>query len=182
VEFLDLDFAVRRSRRYHEKLCAFYGGWRDAVKIVTVIAGSGLFLLVLGEHKLAAELLAGFVALWAMVDYLVAPDKKAEKHCDLCERFIQLAIDIEKSQKTDGAYSELAVVRLEIEKQEPPCKRLVDLAARNDECRAQNYPPEDLAPLSWPQRVFGYFVTFGMKRLEDWKADRQRQQSAASVA
>jgi hypothetical protein len=75
-KFYDLNFSVSRSRRYHEKLCAFYGGWRDAVKIVTVIAGSGLFLLVLAEHKLAAELLAGFVALWAMIDYLVGPDKK----------------------------------------------------------------------------------------------------------
>src|SRR2546430_11429045 len=29
------------------------------------------------------------------------------------------------------------------------------------------------------QRVFGYLITFGMKRLEDWKADRQRQVRAA---
>ena len=77
--FYDLDFSVRKSRRYHERLCAFYGGWRDWVKIITIFAGSGLFLLVLGDKKHAAEFLAAFVALWAVVDYLVAPDKKAER-------------------------------------------------------------------------------------------------------
>ncbi|MGY3347148.1 MULTISPECIES: hypothetical protein [unclassified Bradyrhizobium] len=68
---------------------------------------------------------------------------------------------------------------MEIEKLEPPCKRLVDLQARNDECRARGFPPDELAPLNWTQRVFGYFFTFGMRRLEDWKADRQRNAGAA---
>src|SRR5688572_24716946 len=95
--FYDLDFSVRKSRRYHEKFCAFYGWWRDAVKVVTVIAGSGLFLLLIGDWKHTAEWLAAFVALWAMLDYLATPDKKAEKHCELNKRFIELGIRVQNA-------------------------------------------------------------------------------------
>jgi hypothetical protein len=177
-DFYDLDFSVRKSRRYHEKLSAFYGLWRDWVKIVTIVSGSGLFFLLMAQAKGVAEILAGFVAVWAALDYIVSPDKKAEQHHELCQQFIDLAIKFERAPRTQETYRELAAERLELEKAEPPCKRLIDLQARNEECRARDYPPEDLVPLSMSQRWFGYFVTFGMKRLEEWKADRQRQQRA----
>jgi hypothetical protein len=174
-EFYDLDFSVRKSRRYHEKLCSFYGVWRDWVKIVTVVTGSGLFFLLTADAKHGAEWLAAFVAAWAAVDYMVSPDRKADQHRELCEEFLSLAAKIERSPRTEEAYRELAAERLELERNEPPCKRLVDLQARNDECRARDFPPEDIVPLSEMQRKLGYFATFGMKRLEDWKAERQRQ-------
>lgn len=180
--FYDLDFSVRKSRRYHEKLCAFYGVWRDWVKIVTVLAGCGAFFLIFADAKHAAEVFTAFVAAWAAVDYMVAPDKKAEKHRDLREEFIDLAKRIQTSARTEKAYHALEAERLELEKAEPPCKRLVDLQARNDECRARDFPPEDLVPLTHMQRTLGYVVTFGMKRLEDWKAERQRQIRSTSAA
>jgi len=170
-EIYDLAFAVHKSRRYHEKLCAFYGGWRDWVKIVTVVTGSGLFLLLLADWKHTAEIVSAFVALWAMLDYLVAPDKKAERHADLFRRFTALAAEIETMPHNRDAYHALAAGRLKIEENEPPCKRLVDLQARNDECRARGFPPSYLVPLSKWQRYFGYFFTFGMARLEQWKSD-----------
>jgi hypothetical protein len=177
----DLDFAVHKCRRYHEKLCAFYSVWRDCVKIVTVAAGSGAAFLLFADAKPAAEAFASFVALWAALDYMVAPDKKAEKHSELRDRFIELAIKVRKMPLTEDAYNKLAGERLQIEKDEPPCKRLVDLQARNEECRARNFPAEDLVPLSKSQRLLGYFVTFGMERLENWQAERQRQVSASQA-
>jgi hypothetical protein len=177
----DLDFAVRKSRRYHEKLHAFYGLWRDWVKIVTVITGSGLFFVLFANAKFPAEFLAAFVAVWAALDYVMAPDRRAELHRKLCEQFIDLAAEIERMPVTEEAYRNLAAKRLEIEKAEPPCKRLVDLAARNDECRSRDFPPEDLVPLSRLQTALGYFATFGIRRLEEWKADRQRARGDAPV-
>lgn len=161
-------------------ICAFYGVWRDWIKIVSVVAGSGVFLLLLASATHFAEVFAGFVALWAILDYIIQPDKKAEKHCDLGERFSDLAIKLARSAKTQEEYNELLATRLEIEKLEPPCKRLIDLQARNEECRARDYPPEDIVPLSGWQRALGYFATFGMKRLEDWKAARQREVRSTS--
>jgi hypothetical protein len=180
-DFYDLDFSVQKSRRYHEKLCAFYGVWRDWIKIVSVIAGSGIFVLLLvASASHFAEVVAAFVALWAILDYVIEPAKKAEKHCELGERFTDLAILIARSERTAEALGDLKARRFEIEKLEPPCKRLVDLQARNDECRARGFSPDDLVPLSWLQRSFGYIFTFGLKRLEDWKADQQRRAGVAT--
>jgi hypothetical protein len=179
-QIYDLSFGVHKSRRYHEKLCAFYSGWRDWVKIVTVVTGSGLFLLLISDWQHVAEFVSAFIALWAMLDYLVAPDKKAERHADLYKRFTALAAKIETMQHTLDSYQQLAAARLSLEENEPPCKRLVDLQARNDECRARGFPPDYLVPLSRWQRYFGYFFTFGMDRLERWNAEHQVRVAASS--
>lgn len=180
--FYDLEFSVQRSRRYHEKLTGFYGKWRDRIRIVTAIAGSGAFLIVVAKHQTAAEWITGFIALWAVLDIIIMPDKKHDLHNESCKRFVALAAKIQQSQKTEAALRDLTGERLLIEEGEPPCKRLVDLEARNDECRAQGYPPDDLVPLSKWQRFFGYYgADFGMERLEKWKADRQRQKAASAA-
>jgi hypothetical protein len=179
-DFYDLDFSVQRSRRYHEKMCAFYGVWRDWIKIVSVIAGSGVFLLLLASATHFAEVVAAFVALWSILDYVINPAEKADKHCDLGKEFTELAIRLARADRTIATYGELSAVRLEIEKSEPPCKRLVDFQARNDECRAREFPPEDIIPLSLPQRWFGYFATFGLPKIEEWKAARQREVRASA--
>ncbi|MBB1090026.1 hypothetical protein HUU61_01870 [Rhodopseudomonas palustris] len=174
-EFYDLEFSVQKSRRYHEKLCAFYGVWRDWVKIVSVIVGSGVFILVAAEIKHWAELFAALVAMWAILDFMFSPDKRAEAHRALGERFTELAQKIHRSTRNEQTLGELVACRLEIEKAEPPCKRLVDLQARNEECRSRGFPSASMVPLNTWQRVFGYFATFGMGRLERWKDAQHRQ-------
>lgn len=171
-QIYDLSFSVHKTRRYHEKLCAFYSGWRDWIKIVTVISGSGAFFLLLADWDKLAGIFSAIVALWAILDIVVSPDKLAEKHSDLFKQFTALAGRIEAAPRTDEAYRELQAARFVLEEKEPPCKRLIDLEARNDECRARGFPPDELVPLSKAQRLIGYFFTFGMDRLERWKAER----------
>ncbi len=167
-EFYDLSFSVNKSRRYHERMCAFFGSWRDWMRIITAVAGSGAFLLVTAKVQGWAELLSAFVALWAVIDIIVAPDKKAEEHRKLCERFVRLAERLATVAKTRHELDEGVKARLRIERDEPPVKRLVDLQARNDECRARDFPPGKEVPLSRWQRWFGAYATFGMERLEAW--------------
>lgn len=167
----DLDFSVHRSRRYHEKMSAFYSAWRDRMRMVTAIAGSGAFILVVSDSAWGA-VLSGFVALWAVLDIIVAPDKKAELHSDLCKKFVELARRVATASPDE--LGDLSASRLLIEENEPPCKRLVDLEARNDECRARGFPPNEIVPLSAWQRRLGRYFDFGLERLEQWKADRQR--------
>ncbi len=179
LELHHLEFAIQKTRRYHEKLSGFYGKWRDRMRVVTAVAGSGAFFIVVAKYQHAAEWITAFVALWAVLDIIIMPDKKHDLHNDLCKRFTALAAKTHQLPRTVETLRELTAERLILEQGEPPCKRLVDLEARNDECRARGYPPEDLVPLSKWQRFFGYYgATFGMERLEDWKADRQRQQAA----
>lgn len=145
------------------------------MKIVTAIAGSGAFILVTADVEHWAAAAAAFIALWAVVDIIVSPDKRAETHKELGQRFVDLAARLAMSPQTADAYPALLAERLKIERDEPPVKRLVDLLARNDECRARDFPSEDQVPLSWWQRRFGYFATFGLARLEGWQAKRRLQ-------
>lgn len=170
----DLGFAVHRTRRYHEMMTAFYARWRDSMKIVTVIAGSGAFFLIFSGAEAVAGAISAFIAMWAVLDIITAPDQKAKLHADLCRSFLALAAKIEAGPVTPGRYAELSAARLELERDEPPCRRLVDLRARNDECRARGFPPGDLVPLSWWQYRLGYFADFGLRRLEAWKAAQHR--------
>jgi hypothetical protein len=180
LEFHHLNFAVQKSRRYHEKLSAFYGKWRDRMRVVTAIAGSGAFVVVVAKYQHAAEWITAFVALWAVLDIIIMPDKKHDLHNELCKRFTGLAAKLHQIPRTPESLRELTAERLILEQAEPPCKRLVDLEARNDECRAQGMSPDELVPLSGPQRFFGYYgASFGMRRLENWKAARQREVAAS---
>jgi hypothetical protein len=174
----DLSFSVHKSRRYHEKLCGFYSWWRDSMKLVTAVSGSGVFVLLFASWTTLGTALSAFVALWAILDIVIGPDKKAELHKDFCQRFTELAAQMEGVEPALESLRRWRAARLDIEKDEPPCRRLVDLAARNDEWRARGFPPENLVPLSGPQRFFGYVFTFGMRRLEDWKAERQRAEAS----
>jgi hypothetical protein len=142
---------------------------------VTAIAGSGAFLLVVSDVGWFGEGLTGFVALWAVLDIIVSPDKKADLHSDLSKRFTELASQIETAPQSEVALRALKAKRLDIETLEPPCKRLIDLAARNDECRAREFDPAELVPLSRCQRRLGWYFDFGLERLEQWKAERQQK-------
>jgi hypothetical protein len=88
---------------------------------------------------------------------------------------VRIRPDHEKEPIGEGTKGAgLTAQRLLIEEGEPPCKRLVDLEARNDECRPRGFPPDELVTLSKWQRRFGRYADFGLQRLEDWKASRQR--------
>jgi hypothetical protein len=177
-EFYDLDFSIQRSRRYHEKLSSFYGAWRDRMRVVTAIAGSGAFFVVVAKYQHTAEIVTAFVGLWAVLDIILMPDKKHDRHNELCKRFIGLASKLQQLPHTEESLRELTAERLLLEENEPPCKRLVDLESRNDECRARGFSPDQLVPLIWWQRLLGYYgATFGMDRIEKWKAERMRKNS-----
>lgn len=181
LAFYDLDFSIHKSRRYHESLSRFYAGWRDRFRIVTAVAGSGAFVLVVSDVSWLAEGFTGFVALWAVLDIIASPDKKSDIHFDLSKRFTVLAAELETAARSEHALIALKAKRLEIETLEPPCKRLVDLAARNDECRAREFDPDDLVPISTWQRRFGWYFDFGIERLERWKVERRQQKAPEAL-
>lgn len=166
-----LSFGVGKSRRYHEKLWAYYVTLRDWMKILTAVTGSAAFGLVVANWSYAGWF-AAIVALLATLDVVMAPDKKADLHASLCRQFIDLARQIEEMPRTEEEYRRASAQRLAIEKNEPPVKRLVDLMAQNDESRARGCPPDDQVPLNRWQRTLGYVFTFGMARLEDWDNKR----------
>jgi hypothetical protein len=170
--FFDLSFSVHKSRRYHEYMCAFYTRLRNLGKIFTVIAGSGLFILLTQNFQILGAAIAAMLGLWGMIDIILAPDKLADQHRMLRDKFIELAREVDTSEVSQHNLKRLRGIRLEVEKDEPPVKRLVDIRSRNDECRARGFGPQKLAPLSKSQIRFGYFMDFGIHRLEKWKSEQ----------
>lgn len=153
---------------------AFYVGLSNYVLSGNAILGAGAFIALIGGNKtILAQILIGFVAAGSALDTVLGFGKKAKLHDDLCRRFTELAAQIAEWDATEQNYRKACAERLRIEKDEPTEKRLIDLQARNDELRARGYSSDNLVPLSKWQRGLGYLVTFGMARLERWKAEHQ---------
>lgn len=148
------------------------------MRVVTVISGSGAFFVVFADLRIGVYL-TGFIAVWAVLDFVLTPDKKADLHRDLGRRFTALAQKIATAPRTSAALAELTAERMAIEADEPPCKRLVDLEARNDECRARGYTHE-IVPLSRAQRSLGRYFDFGLGRLERWRDTNDSVQKTAT--
>lgn len=173
-------FSIHKSRRYHAKMRAFYRGCYDLTTAATAITGSGAFVALIGSpgSDQLAKWLTGIVALSSTMNLVFGFAKKADIHDALCRRFTELAAKLEEWPATEESLQRARAERLAIEKDEPTEKRLVDLQARNEEARARNCHPDDLVPLSWAQYWLGYVATFGIRRLEKWKAKRDRERTA----
>jgi len=142
----NLDFAVHRSRRYHNKLKAYYDGLNRTAMTLVLIGGSATFgnlTASMGENAGAVNWLA--VIASAVVTGLAAFDRtfglaeKARLHQDLYRRFCALAAEIavagaETSARQLNAFE---AARLHIEADEPGEKRIVNLICHNEEALAR---------------------------------------------
>jgi len=172
-EFYDVSFAVGKSRRYHSKMCAFYDRLHNLARVATALTGTASFFVLVATDAggvRTAKYLTSVVAIAATIDGVLRFQKKARHHAKLSRRFTKLAQKIEGWDATPQNLKKAKTERLEIEATEKPERRLVDLQAQNDEARARGVSVSHLVPLSRCQRIFGYFGTFGMKRIEQWHA------------
>jgi hypothetical protein len=165
-DFYDVSFAVNRSRRYHAKMRAFYQAWHDYTTAATAISGTSGFIAVISGAPIIAAWLTGIVGIASTLDLVFGFDKKAALHDGLCRRFTELASKIEELDATSENLRRIRELRLEIEKDEPTERRLIDLLAQNEECRARGVSPEKLLKISRMQRMFGYVFTFGLRNIE----------------
>jgi len=167
-------FGVHKSRRYHAKMSGVFQGLNDFVLSVNAVAGAGAFIALLGgKSTLVVQALIGTVAALSAVDNVLGFSKRSKQHYDLCRRFSDLAASIEEWDATETNLKKANARRIKIEEDEPPIKRLIDITARNEELRARGYPPSDYAPVTRVQAMFGYFVTFGMSKLDRWRDSRE---------
>jgi hypothetical protein len=166
-------FAVEKSRRYHSKMQAFYEWCYNLTRVATALTGTASFFVLLANGLGVAKYLTAVVALASSLDAVFRFNRKARIHEALGRRFTDLSSKIAAWAPTPQNLSRARVERLKIERDEPPVRRIIDLQAHNEECRAQGMSEADLIPLSGWQRTMGYAFTPGMKRIEKWKADRE---------
>jgi hypothetical protein len=116
--------------------------------------------------------LTGVVALASTLDVVFGFGKKENQHDQLCRRFTELAAMIAELTPTPENLRWARAERLRIEADEPTERRLVDLQAENEECRARGVDEEDHYPFTSFQRWFGYVATFGIWRIKAWHKAR----------
>lgn len=173
--YYDICFAIEKSRRYHTKMRDFYDWWHHLARVTTALTGTASFFVLLANGFGIAKWLTAFVAMAAAIDSVFRFEKKARRHDGLYRRFTALSARMASWRATQSNLTKARAGRLNIEVDEPPLRRLVDLMAQNEECRARGVGDEDMIPLSRPQRIFGYVFTFGMQRLENWHNQRARR-------
>lgn len=172
-EYYYLSFAVEKSRRYHTKMQAFYDGWYDWTRAATALTGTASFFVLLVKGTELAKYLTAVVASAASLDSVFHFNRKARRHELLAKRFTDLSAKIAGWEALPTNLKKGKVERLKIERDEPPEKRLVDLQAYNEELRARGKPESALILLTPAQRIFGYSLTFGMRKIEAWKAAQE---------
>lgn len=172
-EYYFCSFAVHKSRRYHAKMRAFYQTCYDLTVAATAITGSAAFVSLFGDAPTLAKWLTGTIAIASTLELVFGFSKKAELHNRLCRRFTKLAASLEKMPVTTDSLITVRSKRLQIERDEPTEKRLIDLVAYNEESRSRGVSAENLVPISKYQRVFGYVCTFGLTKIDQWWATRE---------
>ncbi|MGB8275287.1 MAG: hypothetical protein WCF16_08490 [Alphaproteobacteria bacterium] len=177
-DFYYVSLGVHKSRRYHAKLRDFYRGCHHFAVAATAITGTSAFVALFSNAPGIAKWLTAGIAIVSTLDLVIAFSERADQHDDLNRRFTELAAKMAEWEPTEGNYRQACAERIRIEKDETTERRLVDLMAQNDETRARGANPDDLVPLNWWQYRFGYFFTFGMRRLEKWNAEREKERRA----
>ncbi|BBE71856.1 hypothetical protein [Oharaeibacter diazotrophicus] len=142
----NLDFAVHRSRRYHNKLKAHYDGLNRLAMTLVLIGGSATFGRLTapdgsdqGAINWLAVIASATVTALAAFDRTFGLAEKARLHQDLYRRFSALAAEIAVAgaDMTTTQLNDFVAKRLHIEADEPGEKRIVNLICHNEEALAR---------------------------------------------
>ncbi|MFC1798760.1 hypothetical protein ACFLZL_03025 [Thermodesulfobacteriota bacterium] len=157
--FHNLLFGVRKSIRYHNRRRRFFDSISKFTSIIAALSGSATIITVLakaGNHWVIS--FATIVAIFSIIDLVVGTAESARNHNDFAKRFF----DLEKSIITNKVYTddilaELTSRRLDIEADEPPPLKVLDVICHNELVRALGYDDSELAQVTWCQRLFSQY-------------------------
>lgn len=166
-EFDRLLFPVRRSVRYHDLRKQHFERINNLVMFAAFLLSTGTVATLieeLGVSLIVQLLLPLLAAVLLGISLVSRVSAKASIHNDLKRRFITLEQAIVK--KTDNWKAsdilEWTGVRLAIEADELPVKRILDVICHNDVMRADGY--EETHPDWWRvgffQRIFSQYFDF----------------------
>ena len=149
-------FDVRRSIRYHQRRRRYFDARSRITNATPIILGSTVvassFINVIGKESLsiALALVAGFV-IWDMVSGTVM---MARLHWDLARRFIALEKHLVglKEPKEEHVI-EATGMYLDIEADEPPVLRVLNLLCFNEVVLGEGYPVTELYDVPFRKRL-----------------------------
>lgn len=136
----DLVFCTERSIRYHDRRRGFYETTDDLSSWLSLVSGSGAVAALISTSlpDWLAIVFGGLVALIGLHTAVARPASMAALHAQLKQRFVDLRIKLAKAVEPEAdELRALEVERLEIEREEPPIYRALDLVCHNELALAQ---------------------------------------------
>lgn len=155
----NLLFGVRRSIRYHARRRMFFDRYRQFTSAIGVIFGSAtIFTLLNDMDPLYPAIAAAVVTVFFAIDLVVGTAAKARLHDDLGRRFIELERRMELAVGRDEqSLAKFTAARLEIEADEPPVHRVLDLMCHNELLHAMGYERSRFIRIRFYQRWLAPF-------------------------
>jgi hypothetical protein len=142
-------FLVRRSVRYHDRRVAHYERLHRFTSLISILLAGFVFIEV-SDYQLPhwvkwVAAVGGLLSAWDMVQGFA---KRADLHRNLKRRF--LAVEIAMQEPMSAAQAQRLI--LEIEGDEPPIYRAVDLLCHNELCAAEGQDAKHFVLLTPLQR------------------------------
>lgn len=154
-------FGVRRSVRYHQRRRSYFETINTTSVWLQVISGSSAVVAVAASLPGGAMALAGLAATLAALNLVVGTQRKATTHAGLALRFAQLERDMVPHEESESATEADAVAfkqrRVEIEQDEPPKRRAIDLLCHNELVQS-TYRHESTYPVGRWKRWIGHIA------------------------
>lgn len=122
-----LIFGVRRSIRYHERRRAWFEAWHNLAWTLSFFGSSAAAAAIFGQWSAEFFWFPVAVAILLAADLVVGFSRKATLHHLLGRRFAALERSIPLRSLSAEEYQWFNAQRLEIEQDEPPVKRLLDV-------------------------------------------------------
>lgn len=159
-EISDLLFGVRRSIRYHYRRCAFFENQHKLYTALSALGGSAVIVAVLanaGPGMSAA--FAAVVAIASAINLVFDISRNARRHHDFTKQFIALEKVIVGCRTwTSETYAQLLSARLDIEAEEPPPLRILNMICHNELVRALGFGDCNQVEIKWYQRAAAQFL------------------------
>lgn len=150
-------FAVRRSVRYHSRRREFFELIDLITTALTLMLSSGTIYTVLSDSvgKQIVALLAAIIAAMSTLNLVFRTKTKAVIYDSLTKRFAELEKKIISTDKPNSEdIKNWTNERLDIEKEEPATKIVLNCLMHNELILAHGYPREHLLDIQWYQSIF----------------------------
>jgi hypothetical protein len=171
-KFNELLFGVRRSILYHHLRRLFFDRLHKTSTILSALSGSATIISVLA--KFGPEWTTAFaliVAVSSVSDLVFGPFQAARLHEDLAKSFVDLEMAMVTSQDlSDEVLDDFTAQRLDIEKDEPPPRIVLNSICHNELLRAMGYDESKFVKISWYQRWAAQFVDINEHKIKPKKA------------
>ena len=159
-------FGVRRSVRYHLRRQQFFDRWHKVTNMVSILFGTAtVYSLLKDLGDTAVVISAAVVSFFSIFDVIVGTSRMVWLHADLAKRFRLLESEISTSKFSSSKLAKFQRSRIEIEAEEPPHLRVLDVMCHNELVRAMGYADDQLVKVGFLQRRCAHFFDLAEHKL-----------------